>query len=71
VPVAPFLFSLVLLVPLPSSLGLEILHASLSFVLEFIGNRGPFLLCPLGFFGFKVNRVVSVLDFRFLSFVPR
>ena len=37
-------------VPLPSSsLGLEILHGSLSFVLEFNGNGGLFLLSPLGF----------------------
>ena len=32
-----------------SSLGLEILHGSLSFVLEFDGNGGPFLLSPPGF----------------------
>jgi hypothetical protein len=25
---------------------------------------------PCGVFGFKVNRVVSILDFGFLSFVP-
>ena len=37
-------------VPLPSSsLGLEILHGSLSFVLEFNGNGGLFLLSPSGF----------------------
>ena len=45
-PFAPSLF----LPFLPSSsLGLEILHGSLSFVLEFDGNGGPFLLSPPGF----------------------